>query len=339
MTRAWVSAGAGVVIALVAGSAAGEGTCRRFAEPRQTGRLQAAAIVESSGLAASFTQPGVLFTHNDSGDGPRLFALNAAGEDLGVFEVAGAEAEDWEDLAMGPCGAGQVCLFVGDVGDNGRSRAGVTVYRVPEPKVGASRETQAAVQLDLRYADGARDVEALLVDPRTGDLFLVEKSGAEVARVAVLRGAGTAGAGAHALEAMGTVAATALLTGGDFEPLGTQVVLRDYGGEALRYGAQRDDAGRVVGFVLLDQPKVELLGEAIAYRADGLALLSTREGEGALVSETPCADPDGDLAGPAVGPLAGASAPAAPKSGGCRGGGAALAPLLLVARRRRARAC
>jgi hypothetical protein len=292
--------------------------------------------VESSGLAASPRQAGVFFTHNDSGDVPRIFAMDASGRDLGVFTVAGAAHRDWEDLAVGPCGAAP-CLFVGDVGDNGRERARVTVYRVPEPQVGSGPETAPAVQLDLQYPDGARDVEALLVDPKTGDLFLVEKVQAAEARVAVLRDAGGRAGGSYRLEALGAVEATALLTGGDFEPLGTQVILRDYGGEALRYAARRDDAGRVTGFVRLDQPKVGLLGEAIAYRADGLALLSTREGAGAPLSETPCLDPDGQVPGAAVGPLAGVSPAAPTKSGGCRGGGAALAPLLLLLGWRRRR--
>ncbi|MCA9548822.1 MAG: hypothetical protein KC933_02230 [Myxococcales bacterium] len=332
MRWAWV-----MVLALAAPRlAVAQESCRRFGEPRETGALQAEALKESSGLAASFTQAGVYFTHNDSGDGPRLFAINAAGQALAELEVAGAEHEDWEDIAMGPCAAGS-CLFIGDVGDNGRRRAHVTVYRVPEPKVGAGSETQAAVQLDLRYPDGARDVEALLVDPRTGDLFLVEKTEASQARVVVLRGAGRAVAGDHALTALGTVEATPLVTGGDFEPLGAQAVLRDYGSEALRYAVTRDAAGQVTGFVLLDHPSVGLLGEAIAYRADGLALLTTREGVGTTVEETPCLEPDGRQAGAAVGPLAevATSAPER-RSGGCRGG-AALAPLLLLLGGRRRR--
>ena len=68
-------------------------------------------IHEASGLAASRRHAGVVYTHNDSGDGPRVFALSAAdGALLGEYEVRGrpgaaaVEAHDWEDMAVGPCG-------------------------------------------------------------------------------------------------------------------------------------------------------------------------------------------------------------------------------------------
>ena len=34
-------------------------------------------LTESSGLAVSRTQPGVLWSHNDSGDGPNLYAMRS----------------------------------------------------------------------------------------------------------------------------------------------------------------------------------------------------------------------------------------------------------------------
>jgi hypothetical protein len=33
-------------------------------------------LAESSGVAVSRTQPGVLWSHNDSGDGPTLYAID-----------------------------------------------------------------------------------------------------------------------------------------------------------------------------------------------------------------------------------------------------------------------
>ena len=37
-------------------------------------------LQESSGLAISRTQPGVLWSHNDSGDGPTLYAIDMSGK-------------------------------------------------------------------------------------------------------------------------------------------------------------------------------------------------------------------------------------------------------------------
>src|SRR5262245_23653064 len=42
---------------------------------------------ESSGLAISRSQPGILWSHNDSGDGPNLYAIDISGKLLAVFRV------------------------------------------------------------------------------------------------------------------------------------------------------------------------------------------------------------------------------------------------------------
>ena len=67
-----------------------------------TGRLPA-VLAESSGIVVSRAQRGVYWTHNDSGDGANLYAIDIAGKLLATFKVAGAEARDWEDMSSGPC--------------------------------------------------------------------------------------------------------------------------------------------------------------------------------------------------------------------------------------------
>jgi hypothetical protein len=136
---------------------------------------------ESSGVAVSRHQPGVLWTHNDSGDDARLYATNLAGDDLGTFRVLGAEALDWEDIATGPCpptiDAG-FCLYVADIGDNLETRDHVTIYVLPEPEAGQATDSTTQVEgagiLRLRYPDGPRDAEALAVTPH-GDLLIISK--------------------------------------------------------------------------------------------------------------------------------------------------------------------
>lgn len=156
---------------------AGPVLCSRLAV-RDAGRVEDPAAVELSGLVASRTHRGVLWAHNDSGDRPRLFALSTRGRVLGSFDVTGAEAQDWEDIATGPApdGAGAV-LYPADIGDNDAQRESVTVYRVPEPDPRASGgATAPSGALTLRYPDGPRDAEALLVDPRRPRLVIVSKS-------------------------------------------------------------------------------------------------------------------------------------------------------------------
>src|SRR3989449_7418934 len=54
--------------------------------------FQSPRLVESSGVAVSHAYPGVLWTHNDSGDGPYLYATDLRGTDRGALLVPGA---DW----------------------------------------------------------------------------------------------------------------------------------------------------------------------------------------------------------------------------------------------------
>ncbi len=147
----------------------------------QTGAFQSPLVLESSGVVVSRAHPGVLWTHNDSGDGPYLYATDLKGSDRGRLLVPGADAIDWEDLARGPCPArAGTCLYVADTGDNLEARPSVTVYAVPEPDppVGPGdtlRTTAAPVILRLKYPDGPHDVEAVYVSPLDTALYLVTK--------------------------------------------------------------------------------------------------------------------------------------------------------------------
>ncbi len=140
---------------------------------------------ESSGLAISRTQPGILWSHNDSGDGPNLYAVDMSGKLLARFRMANALARDWEDIAAGPCPdemaktapSKSECLYVADTGDNDQVRPEVTIYIVVEPRVGdpgAQARPLPARSLRYRYPDKPTDAEALAVLPNR-DLTIVSK--------------------------------------------------------------------------------------------------------------------------------------------------------------------
>ena len=138
---------------------------------------------ESSGLAVSRTQPGILWSHNDSGDRPNLYAINSSGRLLAVVRITNADAQDWEDMSSGPCPAGlstthsQHCLYLADIGDNAQVRQVLTVYVIVEPLL-VSRDgmplTTAARSFRYRYPDAPHDSEALAVNPG-GDVTIVSK--------------------------------------------------------------------------------------------------------------------------------------------------------------------
>ena len=145
-----------------------------------TGTLQSPRVKESSGVAVSRAHPGVLWTHNDSGDGAYVYATDLAGADRGSVRIAGARAVDWEDIALGPCPTRKgACLYIADTGDNETARKSVVIYAVDEPdppvkRTGPARSAPAAA-LRIRYRGGPDDVEAIYVSPRDSAVYLVSK--------------------------------------------------------------------------------------------------------------------------------------------------------------------
>lgn len=134
-------------------------------------------LVENSAAAMSETQPGVLFSINDSGNDALLFAVDTLGADRGVWRVTNARNVDWESVAVGPCGenAAQArCVYIGDTGDNTSRHPTRTIYRVAEPTASGKRSRVRAAALVYRYVDGPHDVEAMYV-PANGDVVLITK--------------------------------------------------------------------------------------------------------------------------------------------------------------------
>jgi hypothetical protein len=122
----------------------------RLDEPWGVYEIDAPALGESSGLVKSRRYPDVFWTHNDSGDAARVFAIDSRGHLLAEFPVEGASHVDWEDIATDDSGH----LYLGDFGNNGNRRRDLIVYRVPEPHpAGPERTARVDRTLRFRYAD------------------------------------------------------------------------------------------------------------------------------------------------------------------------------------------
>src|SRR5690606_35597616 len=92
-----------------------------------------------------------------------------------VLTLGGANARDWEDIAVGRDERGRPAIYVGDIGDNlGGAWPYVTVYRIPEPAVLRS-QTIRATAFKIKYEDGPRNAETLMINPRTNRLYLASK--------------------------------------------------------------------------------------------------------------------------------------------------------------------
>ena len=265
------------------------------------------SITESSGLVTSSTSDTVLLTHEDSGAEGDVQAVSTDGRLLATFRL-GVQSRDWEDAARGPDESGRSCLFLADIGDNSAARDnGILVHRVPEPAVdeareGVVRDLPPEVSYRLRYEDGPRDAETLLVHPTTGRLYVVTKGLLGAPRVYAAPAALAADAPnvvEHVadveVERTGTPggpgiggAANVLVTAGDISPDGRKLALRTYT-DVYEWWLDGDLADAVEGDARVTALPPTVQGEGLAYTRDGTALLTTTEGESAPVHRVPSA--------------------------------------------------
>jgi hypothetical protein len=264
-------------------------TCPLFGAAVQTGTLQDPAITEASGIAASRTNPGMYWVHNDSGDSARVFATDLSGAAIGRFQIDGATARDWEDIAVGPGpAAGTSYLYLGEIGGN-KGRSNLSIYRSAEPEVllGASgvRGSVPAERIDVMYPDGlAWDAEALLVDPVTADIYVVTKGGPASSIVYQLGAAEAVSGSPQTLREVASLELPAGLdgsvTGGDISPDGSLIMLRTYSRVYLwprLTGESISDAVSAPPCSVQIQPESQ--GEAAAFQQNGRDLVLTTEGK------------------------------------------------------------
>lgn len=280
MNRAARWAGPVLAAVMLSVGADGAGAAGGYARAQRACGLDR-AIDESSGVASASWADDVVWTHNDSGDDARFFAVSTTDcSILATYTVRGAEARDWEDMTR----AGTT-LYFGDIGDNAERRPEVTVYEVAEPGPGvpAGAVRPAATRV-LRYPDGSHNAESLLVDPTTGRIVIVTKTDAGLGTVyrAPEAGQGTMEKVADldpgpAAAGLGGKAAI-LATGADAIP--GRLVVRTYVG-AFEWDVPE---GTDLGVALARAPArvplaLTVQGEAIAYTRDGTGLWTTSEGD------------------------------------------------------------
>ncbi len=140
-------------------------------------------VKEASGIVMSVKNPGMLWVHNDSGNPNVIFLLDKNdGSEVARYRLNGINNIDWEDIEIGPGpDENETYLYLADIGDNKAKRPQVQIYRFAEPvfeeahrgKLTELEPEKEAIR--LKYPDGARDAETLLLDPRTRDIYVVSK--------------------------------------------------------------------------------------------------------------------------------------------------------------------
>jgi hypothetical protein len=256
-----------------------------FQPAQLMGTIVSATLNEISGITASRRSADIYWVHNDSGDRPRIFAVNARGDLLATFRVVGAANEDWEDIASGPGPNGEPSLYIADMGDNALKRDFIVVYRVREPELAAqaqSTDTEPVEPFQFVYPDGRHDAEALVVDPSSGQIYIVTKTRSE--KCAVYRSPATLKMGtAMTLErvegaAVARISELRLVTGAAAAPDGGRIVIRTYfSAFEFRRPPQGDFSSVFAASPVSVALPLEPQGEAITYTTDSNSLITTSE--------------------------------------------------------------
>jgi hypothetical protein len=256
------------------------GICSTYGAPVHVGSISS-KLVELSGLAPSHLHPGVLYAHNDSGDTARFFAIDTAAQIIAEMDLTGATAVDWEDIAVGPCPSGS-CVYLGDIGDNGLSRPGYTIYRVAEPAVvptDGSAKSITYERFPFVYPDGKHNAETLLVHP-SGRIFVVVKVMGTPAGIYEMPSPLMPGVEVN-LRLVTTVSLGAsgeLITGGSFHPCSDRLLLRTYGELFELIGGSDGGVESIFQATAVSVPVAqETQGEAVTYSLDGKSYFTSSE--------------------------------------------------------------
>jgi len=255
-----------------------------------TGKLDSKEMNETSGIAASGIDSGIYYVHNDSGDTSRFFAITADGKLRSTMYFKGdAKAKqgvfDCEDIAVGPGPLKHKSyVYLGDIGDNAGNRPYLTVYRFEEDAAWLKNEVNKAdaLPLHLKYPDGPRDAETLMVDPVEKLLYIVSKRQDSVTvyttplkykpndTVTLTKRCKLFFAGLKVFK---------WITAGDISKDGSQVVLKSY--EKVYYWKR--NGAEPIWKTMQGKPQVpfyvpEKQGEAIGFTANGKGYFTTSEG-------------------------------------------------------------
>jgi hypothetical protein len=248
-------------------------------------------IAESSGLATN-AQGDLVFTIEDAGNAPIIWGVDLEGQVRVREQVDGTTNVDWEDLARGTDDKGKPALFVADAGDgyfraqppSGGPRKTFRIIRVslPVPPKDNKITTPPArhpVFWDFAYPDGRNhNSEAMLVEPKTNQIFLVDKPVETDAPTTLWRLPARPRVGAMNTLTRVAEVPVSRATGAAYSPDGRRFVVRN-----SQFAYVWDVVRGSVAASLSTAPTIVVLphqrqGEGVTFTPDGNALLLSSEG-------------------------------------------------------------
>lgn len=224
-------------------------------------------LLEISGLDVSLNNDNNLYVHNDSGDGPTVYQIDAKGQFVREYSIAG-EAVDWEDISIGPCD-GSSCIHIADFGNNDADRSTFQIYRIKEG------ETNPVV-INFRYPDGgAYNAETLAISPKDSSMYVIRKT-TEIENTLYRFPDNPVGDVDLIKVCDFTDIGAERVTGGDIHYSGEKILIRT-NENIYEYYAKDLKDGTVCGNRIRKLPHAEPQGEAVAYLNDSHSFYSVSE--------------------------------------------------------------
>jgi hypothetical protein len=240
------------------------------------------SLNEASGLAASRDYPGLFWSHNDSGDFARLYALTLDGSSHGIWTIPVGIPFDCEALAIGPApDAPGDHIFLADIGNNGLGRDYLLVHRIPEPIIADSAKPNQLILEVVTFevflpAGMAEDLEAFAVDPIDGAFLFFTKRYSPVSYF-LTAPAPHSGEEVH-LAKVGSLPIS-MVTGADISLDGSLLALRTYEEVLIFERHDGESWPEALHRPACPQPLAwEHQGEAIAFLPDNSGYVTLSEG-------------------------------------------------------------
>jgi len=234
-------------------------------------------ITESSGLVKSRKYSGVYWTHNDSGDSARIFAITEIGKIIkpkwfkGKYtgiEIIDATNIDWEDIATDSEGN----LVIGDFGNNWSFRQDLCLYVIKEPNPYETLKAGIIKKINFKYPDQTEypskekvfDAEALFA--KNGRYYILTKNHAnKKTKLYVLDTIDYNSV--NELKLIGTFHVSGAVTGADLSGDGRRLVVLTYNSVWL-FKTDKDTDDYFKGKIYRFKFKPEKQFEAISFNKD-----------------------------------------------------------------------
>jgi hypothetical protein len=264
------------------------------------GDVENPGLSEASGLAASRVNPGYFWSHNDSGNPNVLYYFDDKGKGLRSFELVGATNRDWEDMAIVGESDGSATIYVADFGDNGAIYTDYTIYWFKEPIINASTSSKISAVNSLKFTlpDGARDMECLLIDQKTKDIFIVSKreNNKRLYKISASNVVPLARIQAEFVQELSfsipiiadsRVVSVNYISGGSVSADNSEILIKNYfemyywkrsSGETIPSALKRPPVKVTYAGINSDGTGQEIQGEAVSFAADGSGFYTLGEG-------------------------------------------------------------